>query len=570
MYFKKRIQSYLICAIAVLITVPVFAVQTNVFSPENINKVTTNLESNIATKTNVFTFNSKDYNCKSIPGAVVASPKGMNSVWARDTALVMGTMTDLYQNAVKTDNKNNIQKYGNYLYNYVNFLKKTIPVMPPDHAKFYMDGKKSPWMNQADGPALRIITLAQMAQTFINSPQTIKINGSSKTVKLNKEFVEDNFFNKSTKPENSLIKYEADFIAANWQKKTIDLWEESSGHHFFSEIVQMKASLSAAVLARQFKDVKSTRKYVKTAYDICQSLSSFYQTWNYYGIRHNLSKPLGGFYTYTENKKPSQKAFEGKVPKKWYEAWQRGSGLNSSTMLGVIYANMFADFQKNSTTYKELSNYKHYKKLLNMYDDNTIGVLPTSNKVIQTVYHYQNAFTAKSLTPYAEGLDVYTINTLNIKNGYTSLVGRYPGDNYNGIDWSKVKVDGNPWYLTTIGLANYYYTLANEYNITGEINIPAMNSKTPEVVKFFQQVTGNKNIKSGVYNKGSKVFNEIIIGLVNNGNNIMRTVVHLAKPYNMHMSEQINRNTGKEASYKNLSWSYSSFLDAYMKKNAIN
>ncbi len=565
MYSIKKIKPAIICLITLLVTVSVFAGQATIFSTENIKKITGYLEDNIATKTNVFSYKSKDYSCKSTPGAVIASTKGMNAVWARDTALVMGTIVEFYSNAIKTNNKNDIEKYGNYLINYVSFLKKTVPVLPPDHAKFYVNGKKFPWMNQADGPALRVITLAKAAQIFIDTPQTIKVTGTQESIKLDRKFVEDNLFNASSaNPESNIIKYEADFISANWQKKTIDLWEESSAHHFFSELVQMKASLVAASLAKQLGQKKVAKKYVKTSYDICESLKSFYHTWKYYGIRHNLSKPSGSFYCYTENKKPSQKPFEGKVPKKWYEKWQRGSGLNSSTMLGVIYANMFPDFQKSSITYRELSKNKYYKKLLKMYNKNSIGVLPTSNKVIQTIYHYQNAFTAKSLTPYAGGLDVYEINSgILKKENYGAVVGRYPGDNYNGIDWSKVEVDGNPWFLTTSGLANYYYTLASEYKIIGEISIPHFKSNTPDVVKFFRQISGNKNIKPGNYAKDSNVFNEIIDGLVRNGDNIMRTVEHLAKPYNMHMSEEINRNTGKECSYDNLSWSYSSYLDAY-------
>jgi len=563
--FEKCIKSFVIYLTTLLVSITVFAGQANVFNTENISKITGYLEKNIATKTNVFSYKEKDYSCKSIPGAVIASTKGMNAVWARDTALVMGTITQLYKDAIKANNKNNIQKYGNYLFNYISFLKKTVPVLPPDHAKFYIDGKKFPWMNQADGPALRVITLSNMAQAFITSPQTIKLIGTQKSVELNKKFVEENLFrSKTTKPGNSIIKYEADFISANWQKKTIDLWEESTGHHFFSELVQMKASLAAATLAKQLGHEKIANKYLITSYDICQSLKSFYQVWKYYGIRHNLSKPLGGFYCYTENKVPSQKSFKGEIPKKWYEKWERGSGLNSSTMLGVIYANMFPDFQKGSITYKELFKNEYYKKLLKMYNDNNIGILPTSNEVIQTVFHYQNAFTAKSVTPYAEGLDIYAINTVTLKDkNYGVLVGRYPGDNYNGIDWSKVNVDGNPWFLATSGLANYYYTLAHEYRVIGKVIIPDVETKTPDVVKFFRQITGNKNIKPGIYTKDSKKFNEIIDGLVKNGNNIMRTVVHYAKPYDMHMSEQINRNTGKECSYEDLSWSYSSFLDAY-------
>ena len=565
MHLKKRVCSLVICLIFLFTTAAVFAGDSTFFSKENLSKASVNLEKNITSKNNVLSYEDKDYSCKSIFGAVIASAEGMNACWARDTALVMRTIARFYKDAVRTNDKKSIQKYGNYLINYVSFLKKTVPTLPPDHAKFYIDGKKFPWMNQADGPALRVITLVYMAQTFIDGPQTIKIEGTDKTVTLDKSFVENNFFSiKKGTPETNLIKYEVDFISKNWQKKTIDLWEESSAHHFFSELVQMKACLSAAVLAKQLGLEKVTDKYIKISYKICISLRSFYNHWEYYGIRHNLSKPLGSFNCYTENRKPSQTPFKDKIPKKWYNSWHRGSGLNSSTMLGVIYANMFADFQENSITHKELSENAYYKKLLDLYNDRNIGILPISYKVIQTIFHYQNAFTAKSLTPYAEGLDIYPFNNKILKNkNLAAIVGRYPGDNYNGVDWSKVKVDGNPWYITTCGLANYYYTLAHEYKIIGKIIIPDTKSDTPDVVKFFRQMTKNGNIQPGSYTKDSKTFNEIISGLMSNANKIMRTVVHLAKPYDMHMSEQINRNTGKEASYKNLTWSYSSYLDAH-------
>ena len=42
--------------------------------------------------------------------------------------------------------------------------------MLPDHAKFYINGTKFPWMNQSAGSALWIMTLNLIAQTFINSP----------------------------------------------------------------------------------------------------------------------------------------------------------------------------------------------------------------------------------------------------------------------------------------------------------------------------------------------------------------------------------------------------------------
>lgn len=536
-----------------------------IFQNSNVDKTISYLEANISSQSNVFHNKEEGKEYTSIPGCVIAASEGMYASWPRDAAIVMGTITRLYGESVKEKNEKNIQKYGNYLINYVNWLKKTVPQEPADHAKFYIDGNKYEWMNQGDGPALRVITMSQMSDIFMKNPQTV-ITPEGKKINLDKDFVKNNFFGGGVKPEDNLITYEMDFINKNWNKKTFDIWEESNGYHFFTERVQLKAAICAAVLAKQLGDEKVVHEYLSMAVDLSNDLRTFYQEWFYYGIRHNLKKPLGGYLTYTENKLPSQTPFKGQPPENWYEKWERGSGINSSVMLGAIYADIIPELSSGSDTYKLLSGDTDYMELYNRYKDGRLELVLTSDKIIQTVYHYQNSFVEKGITPYSEGLDVYKVNTISMAKGQKGmLVGRYPGDNYNGIYWAKVDVDGNPWILTTCNLARYYYMLAENYKELGKISIPSVDSKTPDVIKFFRQATADMSLQANkTYSRGDAEFDVIINGLIATGNDIMNNLSQYISD-DMRMSEQIDRNTGKSASYPNLTWSYSSFIDTYFE-----
>ena len=333
-------------------------------------------------------------------------------------------------------------------------------------------------------------------------------------------------------------------------------------------MLDLNALVRGAVLAKQLGYKNWTSKSLKQAYKIAVNLKSFYQEWKYYGEKHNLSEPQISMKIITELQNSEGKPI--KVTDKWYEDYQRAGGLNTSVILGSLYGNIFDDFQKGSEAYKLLSTYKYYKKL--RANLNNFNFLPYSNEMIQTAYYIRNANVAKTVEPaYALGIDVYKINTKeNLVDGFGPYIGRYPSDHYNGLNWSNINVKGNPWFITTAGLARYYYNLAYEYKVMGEIKIPDGKSSTPDVIDFFRQSSGIKNLKPGIYKKGSKKFNKIIIGLIDSGDVMMKSVNKIAEKYDMHMSEQIGRNTGKEVSFQNLSWSYSSYIDTKTAYNNCN
>ncbi|KTC90771.1 glycoside hydrolase family 15 protein [Fluoribacter dumoffii] len=98
------------------------------------------------------------------------------------------------------------------------------------------------------------------------------------------------------------------------------------------------------------------------------------------------------------------------------------------------------------------------------------------------------------------------------------LFGRYPGDTYDGHQTNSI---GNPWFILTATMAEYYYTLAD--------NLPW--AKHTEIAKHIQS-----------------------------GDNYLKLIKKYAP--NMKLSEQINLNTGIQQGAPSLTWSYVAVLRA--------
>jgi GH15 family glucan-1,4-alpha-glucosidase len=107
----------------------------------------------------------------------------------------------------------------------------------------------------------------------------------------------------------------------------------------------------------------------------------------------------------------------------------------------------------------------------------------------------------------------YAVNNLKADPNGTPLgvaLGRYPGDVYSG---SQSQSGGNPWFLSTLALAEYYCDLGKTQN----------------------------------HDKAIAQFNRVLHDMNNTGD----------------LSEQFNRVTGFEQSAVNLTWSYTSYVTAY-------
>jgi glucoamylase len=136
----------------------------------------------------------------------------------------------------------------------------------------------------------------------------------------------------------------------------------------------------------------------------------------------------------------------------------------------------------------------------------------------------------------------YPINGADQRSGVGPMLGRYPGDVYDGdLDGSG---DDHPWALCTCNFAELYYRLAS--TITADRAVPLDAHST----QFFSQVevdatTTPAGAAAALHSAGDQMLQAIIL-----------------HSDHIELSEQFDAWTGYEKSVSNLSWSYASFLSA--------
>ena len=136
----------------------------------------------------------------------------------------------------------------------------------------------------------------------------------------------------------------------------------------------------------------------------------------------------------------------------------------------------------------------------------------------------------------------YPINGADQARGIGPLLGRYPGDKYDGDN--DPPVDDHPWAISTCNFAELYYRLANE--ITAARTIPLDANST----EFFKQVGINASTTPAA----------AATALQSAGDQMLRAIVFHSD--HLELSEQFDAWTGYEKSVSDLSWSYASFLSA--------
>lgn len=109
---------------------------------------------------------------------------------------------------------------------------------------------------------------------------------------------------------------------------------------------------------------------------------------------------------------------------------------------------------------------------------------------------------------------------INKNHSGAILFGRYPGDTYDGYQTNSI---GNPWFILTATMAEYYFTLADNMS-TNPNNYP------------------------------------LIMNYIKKGDNYLKLIKQYGPELNL--SEQINLNTGIQQGAASLTWSYVSVLRA--------
>jgi len=144
----------------------------------------------------------------------------------------------------------------------------------------------------------------------------------------------------------------------------------------------------------------------------------------------------------------------------------------------------------------------------------------------------------------------YPVNGTDAALGLGPLLGRYPGDVYDGD--TDALVGDHPWALTTANFAELYYRLAA--NVTSSAAVPA----DPLSATFLSQV--------GVTSSTDPL--TAAASLRAAGDAMLQSIVYHSDHFEL--SEQFDAVTGFEKSVSNLSWSYAAFLSAVRARTAAS
>lgn len=202
-----------------------------------------------------------------LPGIVVASPSKAEPNyyyhWVRDAALVMDLvrwqMTD-------TDNPARVQFLEKTMFTWAALVRKlqNTPNMSggPGEPKFNVDGSayNHPWGRpQNDGPALRALTLTRFAHYLMATGR----NG----------YVQTQLYS-GKMPARGIIKRDLEYVAHSIHSSDFDPWEEVRGFHFYNRMVQRKALVEGAKLAKMLGDEGAAKFYMERAELLEEYISS--------------------------------------------------------------------------------------------------------------------------------------------------------------------------------------------------------------------------------------------------------------------------------------------------------
>ena len=142
----------------------------------------------------------------------------------------------------------------------------------------------------------------------------------------------------------------------------------------------------------------------------------------------------------------------------------------------------------------------------------------------------------------------YPINGADQQRGIGPMLGRYPGDVYDGD--SDAQVGDHPWAVSTANCAELYYRLANQVSTAGTVPLDSLSAR------FFTQVGVDASTTPAA----------AAAALQGAGDQMLQAIISHSD--NLELSEQFDAITGYEKSVSNLSWSYGSFLSAVRARNA--
>ncbi|KAF9073471.1 glucoamylase [Rhodocollybia butyracea] len=158
---------------------------------------------------------------------------------------------------------------------------------------------------------------------------------------------------------------------------------------------------------------------------------------------------------------------------------------------------------------------------------------PCSDVALSNLLTYVNSFRS-----------VYSLNS-GIANNQAVATGRYPEDSYQG---------GNPWYLTTLAVAEQLYDSLIVWKAQGSLQV------TSRSLPFFQLF--DSSVTAGTYASTTSTFTTLTTGVQNYADGFVE-VVAKHTPSDGQLSEQYSKTDGSQLSAVDLTWSYAATLTAF-------
>ncbi|THH00826.1 hypothetical protein EW026_g1770 [Hermanssonia centrifuga] len=165
---------------------------------------------------------------------------------------------------------------------------------------------------------------------------------------------------------------------------------------------------------------------------------------------------------------------------------------------------------------------------------------PCSDKALSNLKAYVDSFRS-----------IYSINNGIASNGAVAT-GRYPEDVYQG---------GNPWYLSTMAVAEQLYDALYVWDTQDSLTV------TPISLPFFQLF--DSAIQSGTYSSSSSAFTTLTSAIRTFADGFI--AIHAKyTPSGGALAEQFTKSNGAPTSAVDLTWSYAAALTGFAARSATN
>ncbi|GAA6014992.1 hypothetical protein JCM10207_008696 [Rhodosporidiobolus poonsookiae] len=380
------------------------------------------------------------------PGCVVASPsKALPDYWyewTRDSAMVERNVVHRYIREGSAADLKTLEEYIEA--SRIMQHKKTVIGGFADgglgEVKYHVDHQPftGDWGRpQADGPGSRILTLGALAIHFFEAGTVDQ-----------REYVKRALYPGTADAEGvertGVLKGDLEYVVTHWKMKGFDLWEEVSGHHFYTLLTLRSALYLGARLASLLNDPTAADRYTATAEEITPFLTRFWDAERgilRVTIDHGKEEGATGGWAGTadgpdQGKKkpdPEEEADEEReLAAHENDTHGKTSELDVAVVLAVLHAGRTTSWAKLTTS-----------------SGLPVEAAPfeAAEKVLSTLAALVERMGA-----------LYPLNEGRREKKRAVALGRYPEDVYDGVGVTVA----HPWYLCTSGAAEFLYLVIGD------------------------------------------------------------------------------------------------------------